>query len=453
MPRIAPPATAFHASPAAELPVPQDKALLLTVAWIACLPTVFVLGNNAVGGGYVLNVDRVFYLIVAGIVAARTVRRPESVRPLGRLEVAMGIYLGGIVLSWVSTLPGKDLVSFKQDADFLLKSFLMPFTGYVMARSTAWTRTRIRGCVWVLVGGVGTYLMVTGFLQYTYGWTFFAPRDTESMHPDRFTGPFSNSIVYGLVVSMLLCLALFLYRHCTDRWERAALLAVTGGLLEAIVFSKARVVWLAVPAAMMFLSRRCRPIRPLAAALIVGLAGQILLLRAFERAGVSERITDIDSLYCRIAAVATAINMIVHKPMVGFGFGLGTFSNNREAYATAWGDVSLQRVTWTAHPHNEFLNVLVLTGIVGLVIYLVLLWAVWQLLSRQQADAWTRTAPGSELAAFVQAGFVLILIAAQFHDVMYMSYLQTLFFFVLGIVASGRDQRAGVRHTPLRGGR
>ena len=160
-------------------------------------------GNNALASVPVLNVDRVLYLLVAGFLAIRVLRQPKSLQPLGHMEKVMGIYLTVVLLSWVTTLPDKDLVSFKQDADFLLTCFLMPFTAFLVARNTEWTRERITWCLWVLVGGVGTYLVVIGILQYAYGWDFFTPQGVKNIHTDRATGPFNNSLPYGMVLSII----------------------------------------------------------------------------------------------------------------------------------------------------------------------------------------------------------------------------------------------------------
>lgn len=48
-----------------------------------------------------------------------------------------------------------------------------------------------------------------------------------------------------------------------------------------------------------------------------------------------------------------------------------------------------------------------------------------------------------ELATFVQAVFLVLIIAGQFHSVMHMSYAKVLFFFPLGIVA--REPAAAVQ--------
>ena len=89
-----------------------------------------------------------------------------------------------------------------------------------------------------------------------------------------------------------------------------------------------------------------------------------------------------------------------------------------------------------AVPHNEVLNLLVLMGVVGLVVYLGLLRVVWRLLSFARTSAAGRGALA--LAAALQAAAVVMLvISAQLHDMMYLSVVQVIFFFLVGLAARG----------------
>jgi O-antigen ligase len=128
--------------------------------------------------------------------------------------------------------------------------------------------------------------------------------------------------------------------------------------------------------------------------------------------------------------------MIEHRPIAGFGFGKSTFNEDKKDYYASWAGVSSEFAVYPNNPHNDFLNVLVNMGVIGLIPHLALLWTAWQLLWRSHIR-WRSTNPfGAELSKFGQALFVVLLIAAQFHPVMYMSFAQVLFYFLLGIVAS-----------------
>jgi O-antigen ligase len=424
---------------------PGVLSLLLTMLWIAGLPTFLLFGNRFMASVPVLKLDRLAYVLAAGPFLLAALRRPRLLQRTGGVEKAMAVYLAVILVSWGTTLPSKHLVAFKQDADFLLTCFLMPFTAFLIARNTEWTRKRMTTCLWVLVAGVGTYLLLFGAVQYTYDWSFLVPEALKYIHPDRAKGPFENAVPYGVALSMLVPLALFLHLQSRARLARFILVAIAVGLVQSIVASKTRVVWIALPVALLLPSVRFPRIRLLAALLIADLAVQVLLAPAvgLDFWGLQKRLTEVGPVYNRVAVSATAWNMIEHKPLFGFGFGILTFQEDKADYYASWGQVPPEAAVYPNNPHNDFLNVLVLIGVIGLVAYVFLLWTSWQLLWRNQAR-WRLSNPfGSELATFVQAVFLILIIAGQSHSVMHMSYAQVLLFFLLGVVA--REPAAGVQ--------
>jgi len=411
--------------------------LLFTMVWIAGLPTFVIFANRVLSHVPVLKADRVLCLLAAAMSVVAALRRPRTLQPVGRVEKAMVVYLTVILVSWVTTLPHKTVAAFKQDADFLLTCFLMPFTAFLIARNTPWTPLRIRTCLWALVGGVGTYLVLFGAVQYTYDWNFLVAEAIKNVHPDRAKGPFENAVPYGVVLSMLVPLTLFLYARARGRLARGALVTIAIGLIEGIVASKTRAIWVGLPVALVLPSLRHPRIRPLAALLTADLALQVLLAPAvgLDFWGLQQRLVEPEPVYARVAASATASNMAEHRPLFGFGFGMFTFQDDKAAYYASWGSIPETFAVYPNSPHNDFLNVLVCMGLFGLIPYLVLLWTSWQVLSRGRARGQPGDPVGRELAGFIEAVFVILLIVGQFHAVMRMSYAQVLFFFLLGIVA------------------
>jgi O-antigen ligase len=413
--------------------------LFLTMFWVAGLPVFLLFGNRLLASVSVLKADRVTYLLAAAPVVIGVLRGSRVLQPLGRVEKAMLAYLAVILVSWATTLPSKDLAGFKQDADFILTCFVMPYSAFVIARNTEWTSERLTACLWVLVAGVGGYLLIFGTVQYAHDWNFLVPRPLWDVLPDRARGPFENAVPFGIVLSILVVLALFLYLQARGRLARWTLVAIAFGLVQCIVASKTRAVWIALPLALLLLFVRYRRIRLLAGVLTAAVVVQVLLAPAVgvDPLGLEERLTQVQQVYDRVAVSATASNMAEHRPVFGFGFGSQTFQDDKANYYAAWGGVSPQAAAYPNNPHNDFLNVVVLMGVLGLIPFVALLWTSWQLLGstavrRQHSNPFT-----SQLARFTQSVFVILIVAGQFHAVMYMSYPQVLFFFLLGIVASG----------------
>jgi O-antigen ligase len=326
----------------------------------------------------------------------------------------------------------------------------MPFSAFVIARNLRWTAARISRCLGVLVAGIGGYLLLFGTIQYAYDWNFLVPEALRDILPERARGPFNNAVPYGIVVSMLVILALFLYPRARNRTARATLIVLAAGLVQCVVASKTRAVWIALPVALGLLLIRRPKMRVLTVLLAADLVLQLVLAAALgvDRLGVEPRLTAIEPVHDRMALSATASNMIARRPLLGYGFGIFTFQDDKADYYASWGGASAQSAVYPNNPHNDVLNVLILTGVVGLIPFFALMWFSWRLLADSRAR-WEQGDPsGSELAGTVQSIFLVLIVAGQFHSVMYMSYPQVLFFFLLGIVAAdsaGADHEVATR--------
>jgi len=427
-----------------ETVVTRDRLpLFLALTWVAGAQTIFVLGNDALAATPALNVTRLLWAILAASFLMRF-RRGQSSEPWGRVEKAMAIYAGILTLSWITTIPNKDAATLRQDGALLLDGVLMPLSAFLFARNVTWTRARVRTCLWLLAAGVGMYLVVTGLGEYAFTWKIFKPRTQVIVHSQRVTGPFTNALEYGMVASFVLLLTIFLETHTSSRAARLVLWLVAGGLVQGIVFSKGRAVWLAVPLVLGFVSLKYPRARRLAVVVGLTLLAEVLLLRTNRVGGVSERLSEVNPLYNRIAAYVTATNMIIHKPIFGFGFGMSTFRTNKASYQTGWGPLSNEWVArWVRYPgvpHDEFLHVLVLTGAIGLGAYLSLLWVIWRQLSACTAARAGAAALAPGLVVLVQASLIVVLINALFMDVMYLSSMLILFYFLLGIALQTAEQ-------------
>ena len=435
-----------------------DGLWAATLIWIVGMATVFPLGNDALEAVSVFTFDRIAFLAVAALLVLVIARTPAMLHRWGRVEVMMALYLAVVVVSWTMTLPEKHAVDMKRDVDLLLTSFLMPYTAFVIARYCGWSRWQVRTAAWVIVAGVGAFLIAVGLVQGLIDWRFLVSEAHQAVHRSRARGSFPNALPYAVLLALLVPIALALRVHDARRTRRVLLVVLCAGLLEALLLSQIRIVWIALPAALLYCAAVCPPTRRAAVLSGVALLTAIALasggmdLRLISRAdgalvqlpgGVGQRMVDSWPVYDRVAVYATALNMIAHRPLLGFGFGTRTFERWRGAYLTSCCGVSPDYAAECAVPHNELLNVLVLLGAVGLAAYLGLLRELWRLLSAGRA------APADPdraiLAAGVQTGFVLLVITAQLHDVMYLSSVQVLFFFFVGLVAPlaiGAGERA-----------
>ena len=442
-----------------EHPLFRRADVWLPMVWVLGLPSFVLLAERTLPDIHVFKPDRIAFLIAALPLIVGAVKRPAELRKPGLVEGAMLVLLAALAASWVSTIAGKPVVELKQDADFLLTCFVMPFGAFVIARNASWSEERLPHDLWMLIGALAIYFLLFGLVQSTLDWNFLVPASILQ-HPDRAKGPFDNAAPFGLLVVMLIVLTLLLFLLARRRSARIAVILIAAGLAQSLVASKTRAAWLALPAGLLLPVICYRRTRWLAAILVADLAIQVFLVPAIQvrvqhrpqmaspsssqasgeavaakpndYLGLQERLVEEDPLYDRAAVTQIAVQMIRAHPLFGLGFGLWTFQSHKAEYYGALGT----HATYAVYPnnaHNDVLNVLVLTGIVGAAAYALLMWAIARLLWRQY-----RGSPSALIRALaVSSGalFVVLIVGAQFHAVMAMDYLQVLAFYILGIVA------------------
>jgi O-antigen ligase len=441
-------------------PLFSRSDVCLPMLWIIGLPSFLLLAARTLPDLHIFKPDRVAFLIAIQPLIVLAWRRPNRLQRPGLVEAAMLMVLVVLVASWVTTIPGKPTLVIKQDADYLLSCFVMPFAAFVMARNADWTEERLPQDLWALIAALAIYFMVFGLIQSTVDWNFLVPASILQ-HPDRAKGPFDSAAPFGLLVVMLIVLTTLLFVVARQRSYRVAVVIMAIGLTQSLVASKTRAAWLALPAGLLIPFICYRKTRWLAAILVADLAVQVFLVPAIqvrvlgrpertsasspqappgERAaashgdylGLQERLVEEDPLYDRAAVTRIAVQMIRTHPLAGLGFGLWTFQSHKAEYYDALG----MDATYAVYPnnaHNDVLNVLVQVGIVGAAAYGLLVYAIARLV-------WRRYRSSSSLllrvlAVCTGALFIVLIVGAQFHSVMTMSYLQVLAYYFLGIVA------------------
>jgi O-antigen ligase len=160
------------------------------------------------------------------------------------------------------------------------------------------------------------------------------------------------------------------------RWkERLGLLGGWGLLIFALLFSLTRGVWLAYLVVLVVLG----VIKGGRAMLAVGVCGVLLGLSLLGAgSGVRERIAQIFDLKANVGRSQiwqANLDMIKDRPW--FGWGYGNYRKFRDPYYQRYPEADT-----TAHAHNNFLQMWVDGGLVGLGAFLFLFWVIlragWQ---------------------------------------------------------------------------
>lgn len=415
----------------------------ILMVWIIGIPTVFVFINNLLIGVPFLKADRAAFVLATALVMLRMLFKRGPLLPFDAVERAIWAMLGLFTVSLLLGVRGKELADFvKLDVSYLLDGYAMPFLAYIVVRRCEWTERRVFTFL-ALLALVGAFLTVTAVFQLYAGVTLFQPEYAPVLHlrEARATGVFTGAVELGAVAATCLLATGALRYGARTVLVRTVLAIVMAMVLGAVLLSKTRAVWLGMFVSLAFLylhDVRGRPLMNLMAA-AGGLAALVVLPLVLDIDKLSSRVMDLVPIYNRLAAWATAVNMSMQNPL-GVGLSRNGFGDARDAYLVSFGPVSS---LWGAEvnvPHNEFLNILALTGIAGLVLYVTVLVRMYRTLM----EIWARHALPLRirtLALHAAAALVGVVVNGLFVDLGKVEYLYVLLFALAGVakVASSME--------------
>jgi len=295
----------------------------------------------------------------------------------------------------------------------------------------------------------GAYLTFTGWCErfgfWSLVWPDFIADPSRGIHWGRVRGPFLVSAVAGVVLVYCFFNNLVLVRFVSApmRWPILLLNLLS---LPVIFWTYTRAVWLAMLVGLaiwIFWSRRgwtriaftCAA-ASLAIVLAVGLWPRLTSPQR-EVGGW----TDKTPIYVRLGLAKITYQMFLDRPLFGVGF--GHFQDRAADYATdpAGPDYAFAA---TAMQHNNFLSLLSEAGLVGLGLYL---WLLWRM-ARSAGRLWRRIPPeapspvGREWLVLFWIAFAVYLIDGFFRETSVYPFTNSLFFALAGLVIS-LDQLLG----------
>ena len=240
-----------------------------------------------------------------------------------------------------------------------------------------------------------------------------------------------------MVMGAMAILALYRFSDAQSQAPRFfwALLIVLFGF--AVAISSTRNAWVALTVALTYLFFVEPKCRKLLAMLGTGGAISVAVWVAFSQIGghFSERVGDVSTLYPRISAYTTAINITSQNPLFGLGFGRFTFYDAKAEYATTFGLIGPQWTVYAGVPHNEYLHILVLTGMTGLAAIIWLWRSVYQAICAARAagrpQGWR-----NRFLPYCKAIVLLYLVSGLLVDTIFFRYYLSVLFFLCGMVAA-----------------
>jgi O-antigen ligase len=373
------------------------------------------------------QIDRVaFGLLVVGVSARAVVLRQRLFAIEGATWPMCGLILLGLI-----SLAGQP---FDHEAWNLLASkVIVPFTlfhlaGLVFSEEKYFRQFEIFAVL------VLAYLSFTA-IAFLCGmdWLIypkFILDDTLGFHEDRAGGPLLQAVANGVSLNLLGILGWHAYRRGRMRGAKMAVLALAVPI--AILATMTRAVWLAFvgSALALIVLSKSRTVRLAGiAAVAVATAALVILIGSTELGRtLSERLEERGPVDYRAAVYAGGWEMFQERPWLGWGF------HRMPAELPRHVSEYKEKVLY---PHNTYLELLVEHGVVGLGLYLWLMWELWKLRRRR--------IPVDEERGFLNASFhrlwpVLLLVYWSNAAVVVMSYqfVNGLLYTLAGMLAAQR---------------
>ena len=294
------------------------------------------------------------------------------------------------------------------------KGFLLyPLMAYVLLAGLS----RHHLLRWISLLAIGWYMVVAlvGMLQFIQG-------SQGGAQLFRASGDYAPINVFGITLTAISLFALGISLHDERHVIRGVGTLVAVWIFLGAIASVSRSVWIAFGFGLLalFLGRSRRGIL-----LQIALLAAVLLLVLLPNP-VTHRVLQLSdsSTQRRLFYLESGWQAWRARPLLGWGWG--------QAFSYIPG-IGLLRTGWIPWYHNDYLNLAVQTGLVGLGLYL----AFWLQVLRQ-GHGWLRQHAGTATAGYVHgslAALVALLVAATFEHVLWRADIAGLVGWLLGILA------------------
>jgi len=325
------------------------------------------------------EIDRVaFVLLVVAVVGRAVVLR----RPLLVAERATWPMIGLTLLALVSVI-GRP---FDNETWCLLAAkYIVPFTLFHLARLVFQGELRFRQFeIFALI--VLAYLSFTAIAFMVGANSLIFPRfildESLGHHADRARGPLLQAVANGVSLNLLGLLALHAYRRGSVRGLKMVVLMAS--VPFAVLATMTRAVWLSFAGSVVALAfipisgistnrlSRKQVLRRVCVGmvLVAGVGLGIAMVPGRSDGGLSERLEERGPVEYREAVYAGGWDMFLQRPLTGWGF--NRMPSELPRHVSGYDEKVL-------YPHNTYLELLVEHGVIGLALYLWLMWEMVRL--------------------------------------------------------------------------
>lgn len=315
------------------------------------------------------EIDRiVFALLVAGVVGRAIVTRQRFLT----VERASWPMIGLTLLA-VASVIGQPFDN--GTWSLLAAKFIVPFTLFHLSALLFRDQRRLElfeRFALVLLA----YLCFTSIAFMVGAKSFIFPRfildESLGYHADRARGPLLQAVANGVSLNLLGLLALHTILRGRIRGLKAAILLAS--LPLAILATMTRAVWLSFVLSVGVLIFRSHNPRLRRVAIVVAALGTLALLVTLsfddQRRALMDRLHESGPLDFREAVYTGGWQMFLERPFAGWG--VNQMPTELARHVSGYKEREL-------YPHNTYLELLVEHGVIGLALYLWLMWELFRL--------------------------------------------------------------------------
>jgi O-antigen ligase len=389
-----------------------------------------------------VTVDRLLFAVMAGQYLVWRRWGLTDPKPMTRADWTLLVFLGWVFLRAVT--PGNELPALPR---FVLCHF-MPLGVYWVVRQTRLTKRADRAVLVTFVV-LAVYLCLTAIAEYLQLWWMVYPRHIYTAENTEFLGrargPFLNPVSNGIAIGFGWLCALPLWFRADFR--RRVILGMLMPLFAVgILLTLTRCVWLGALGALFVLLLMLLPgRRQLGLIVVTGFLGLVVLLTQWERLMTFKRDVHLSaeeaarSVELRPLLAVLAWKVFLDHPVAGCGLCQYDAVARYYAFDRKTGLPLEQARTFTQH--NVFLSLLTETGIIGMSLFVAVLWLWfregWKLWYDKRKPPWMRR-HGMLLIGML----VMYVVNGMFHDLSQIMTANTYLFYAAGLAMNRRLVRA-----------
>ncbi len=365
--------------------------------------------------------DRVAFLVVCVTVA---IHLATTHQPFHLLSPVTRPMAGLLVLSSCNVFcHGYNAESWSMFA----AKWLVPFVIYQMAAVILPSQKALRAFeIFALI--VLGYLTLTS-IAFLVGanWAIlpaYILDENLGIHADRARGPFLQAVANGVTLTLLGLIAIDTLRN--RRLPRPLLLPLLAALPVAVLATKTRSVWLSFAGVLLLLLfSESREIRRASLGLLIAALIGVVGFACWSENAIAERLEDRSPVEFRLSMYQAGLEMFSEKPLLGWGY-----ERMREELGRRISDFHQEAFYF----HNTYLEVLVEHGLLGLFLYL---WMVFDLfrLGRKRLKLPWKGFPDQPFRAIWPLMLAVYFINASFVGMNY-QFVNVLLFTLAGILAA-----------------